>query len=151
MSAPAIPAKIEIRAAMPEDFPQIAELAGQLGYPSTVEDIARRFEAMKNSADHDAFVAELSDGRIGGWVGVFVLRTVESDACVEISGLVVDERCRSRGVGLQLLERAEQWAREKGCRAVRLRSNVIRTRAHAFYERHGYEHVKTQKAFRKNL
>jgi GNAT superfamily N-acetyltransferase len=151
MSAPAIPAKIEIRAARPRDFPPIAELAGQLGYPSTVEDIARRFAAMKNSAEHDAFVAELSDGRIAGWVGVFVQRTVESDACVEISGLVVDERCRSRGVGLRLLERAEQWAHEKGCSVVRLRSNVIRGRAHAFYERQGYEHIKTQKAFRKNL
>jgi GNAT superfamily N-acetyltransferase len=151
MSAPAIPAKIEIRAAIPKDFPQIAELAGQLGYRSTVEDIARRFAAMNNSAEHDAFVAALSDGRIAGWVGVFVQRTVESDACVEISGLVVDERCRSQGVGLRLLERAERWAREKGCRVVRLRSNVIRGRAHSFYERQGYEHVKTQKAFRKNL
>jgi len=151
MSAPAIPAKIEIRAAMPKDFSQIAELAGQLGYPSTVEDIARRFAAMNNSGEHDAFVAELSDGRIAGWVGVFVQRTVESDPCVEISGLVVDERCRSQGLGLRLLERAEQWAREKGCPVVRLRSNVIRGRAHAFYERQGYEHVKTQKAFRKNL
>ena len=151
MSAPAIPAKIVIRVALPKDFPQIAELAGQLGYPSTVEDIARRFAAMKNSAEHDALVAELSAGRIAGWVGVFVQRTVESDACVEISGLVVDERCRSQGVGLRLLERAEQWAREKGCPVVRLRSNVIRGCAHAFYERQGYEHVKTQKAFRKNL
>jgi hypothetical protein len=32
-----------------------------------------------------------------------------------------------------------------------VRSNVIRERAHAFYERHGYIHFKTQKAFRKPL
>lgn len=151
MSAPALNSQISIRAAAPEDFPQIAELAGQLGYPSTAGEVARRFAEMKNSAEHSVFVAELGDGRIAGWVGVFVQRTVESDACVEISGLVVDERCRSRGLGLRLLERAEQWAREKGCRTVRLRSNVIRNRAHAFYERQGYEHVKTQKAFRKKL
>jgi GNAT superfamily N-acetyltransferase len=106
---------------------------------------------MKNSPEHAAFVAESSGGPIAGWVGVFVQRTVESDPSVEISGLVVDELSRSRGVGLLLLQRAEQWAREKGCATVRLRSNVIRTRAHAFYERHGYEHVKTQKAFRKAL
>jgi GNAT superfamily N-acetyltransferase len=54
-------------------------------------------------------------------------------------------------VGLKLLERAEQWAREKGCTMVGLRSNVIRDRAHAFYERNGYEHFKTQKSFRKQL
>jgi hypothetical protein len=28
---------------------------------------------------------------------------------------------------------------------------VIRERAHTFYERQGYEHYKTQKAFRKPL
>ena len=42
--------------------------------------------------------------------------------------------------------RARKAARPSG-----LRSNVIRERAHAFYERHGYTHVKTQKAFRKQL
>jgi GNAT superfamily N-acetyltransferase len=151
MSTPAIQPKIEVRAARPGDFSQIAQLAGQLGYPSTTEEIARRLAAMETSSEQGVFIADSGDGRIAGWVGVFVEHTVESDACVEVSGLVVDERCRSRGVGLRLLERAEQWAREKGCRAVHLRSNVIRGRAHAFYERHGYEHVKTQKAFRKKL
>ena len=32
-----------------------------------------------------------------------------------------------------------------------VRSNVIRERAHQFYERTGYEHYKTQKSFRKPL
>jgi len=30
-------------------------------------------------------------------------------------------------------------------------SNVIRERAHKFYERNAYEHYKTQKSFRKPL
>jgi GNAT superfamily N-acetyltransferase len=151
VSAPAKPFTGEIRAARAEDFARMAELSGQLGYPSTSEEIARRLEGMQNSAEHAVFVASLADGGIGGWIGVFVSRSVEADARAEISGLVVDERHRSQGVGLRLLERAEQWAREKGCRAVGLRSNVIRDRAHVFYERNGYEHVKTQKSFRKTL
>jgi hypothetical protein len=32
-----------------------------------------------------------------------------------------------------------------------LRCNVIRDRAHSFYLRQGYDHYKTQKAFRKSL
>jgi hypothetical protein len=32
-----------------------------------------------------------------------------------------------------------------------VRSNVLRERAHNFYLRAGYEHYKTQKAFRKPL
>ena len=51
----------------------------------------------------------------------------------------------------RLMEEAEQWARDKGCRSVRLRSNVVRAEAHAFYERLGYSVFKTQKNYRKML
>ena len=58
---------------------------------------------------------------------------------------------RSLGAGAKLLDAAEAWAREKKCTGMSVRSNVIRERAHAFYERQGYQHIKTQKAFRKSL
>jgi len=129
----------------------MAELAGQLGYPSTSDDIARRLTGFISNGEQVVFVAQLADGTIAGWIGAFVYRCVEADARVEISGLVVDERFRSQSVGQLLLDRAEAWAREKGFTATSLRSNVIRERAHAFYERQGYEHTKTQKSFRKKL
>lgn len=141
----------KIRAAQASDHAQIAELAGQLSYPSTPEEIARRLQGLQRSAEAAVFVAQLETGEIAGWIAVFVYRTVEADARAEVSGLVVDERFRSQREGEHLLARAEHWAREQGCRAIGLRSNVIRERAHAFYERHGYAHVKTQKAFRKQL
>jgi GNAT superfamily N-acetyltransferase len=141
----------EIRLARPDDYPRMAELAGQLGYPSNPDDIGRRLAGLILTGEHVVFVAQLADGTIAGWIGAFVYRCVEADARVEISGLVVDERFRSQAVGRLLLDRAETWAREKGFSATSLRSNVIRDRAHAFYERQGYEHTKTQKSFRKNL
>jgi GNAT superfamily N-acetyltransferase len=151
VNAPARPFTGEVRPARPDDFARMAELSGQFGYPSTAEEVARRLAGMQNSTEHAVFVAPLGDGEIAGWIGVFVSRSVEADARAEISGLVVDQNYRSQGIGLRLLERAEEWAREKGCRAIGLRSNVIRDRAHAFYERSGYQHVKTQKSFRKSL
>jgi GNAT superfamily N-acetyltransferase len=69
----------------------------------------------------------------------------------EIGGLVVGESHRGQGVGQLLMQQAEEWARARGCRAVYLRTNVIRTDAHRFYERLGYTRIKTQHAFRKNL
>jgi GNAT superfamily N-acetyltransferase len=140
-----------IRPAHPLDHARIAELAGQLSYPSTPQEIAERLQGIKGSGEAAVFVAELETGEIAGWIAVFVCRTVEADARAEVSGLVVDERFRSQRVGERLLAHAEAWARENGCHAIGLRSNVIRDRAHAFYERHGYAHVKTQKAFRKQL
>jgi GNAT superfamily N-acetyltransferase len=151
MSAAARPFAGEIRPARPDDYPRMAELAGQLGYPSTAGDLARRLEGLGKTGEHVVFVAQLADGTIAGWIGAFVYRCVEADARVEISGLVVDERFRSQAVGKFLLERAEAWAGERGYTATSLRSNVIRERAHAFYERQGYEHTKTQKSFRKKL
>jgi GNAT superfamily N-acetyltransferase len=141
----------EIRPARPDDYSRMAELAGQLGYPSSASDVARRVAGLNATGEHVVFVAQLADGTIAGWIGAFVYRCVEADARVEISGLVVDERFRSQAVGRFLLERAEVWAREKGYGMTSLRSNVIRERAHAFYERQGYEHTKTQKSFRKKL
>ena len=122
-----------------------------MSYPSTPEEIARRLDSIKGSPDHAVFVAELENGEIAGWIAVFVYRTVEAAARAEISGLVVDERCRSQRIGEGLLARSEEWARERGCSTIGLRSNVIRDRAHAFYDRHDYRHVKTQKSFRKQL
>jgi GNAT superfamily N-acetyltransferase len=141
----------KIRLAQSSDHGRIAELAGQLSYPSTPEEIARRLQGLQRTAEAAVFVAQLESGEIAGWIAMFVYRTVEADARAEVSGLVVDERFRSQRVGEHLLAHAEQWAREHGCQAIGLRSNVIRDRAHAFYERHGYAHVKTQKAFRKQL
>ena len=49
------------------------------------------------------------------------------------------------------MRRVEQWARKHGCKSVNLRSNVARKDAHAFYQSLGYNLVKTQHVFQKNL
>ncbi len=151
MSTPATKFAGKIRAAEARDAARLAELAMQLGYPTTAKEIARRIEETQRSSESTVFVAQLAGGEIAGWIGVFVFRSIAGEPRVEISGLVVDENLRSQGIGAKLLVRAEQWACEKGCRVIGLRCNVIRERAHVFYERHGYQHAKTQKSFRKLL
>ncbi len=151
MNAPSARSECNIRDARSGDYAQMAELAQQLGYASTAEDVAARTAPMRESAGHAVFVAELTGGQIAGWIGMFIYRAVEAEARAEVSGLVVDAHMRSRGIGQQLLERAEQWARDKGCRTIGLRTNVIRERAHVFYERQGYQHTKTQRTYRKAL
>lgn len=64
---------------------------------------------------------------------------------------MVDEDRRHGGIGRLLMQQAEQWAREKVCWAVHVRSNVVRKDAHAFYETIGYRRIKTQFTFRKAL
>jgi|HubBroStandDraft_6_1064221.scaffolds.fasta_scaffold101519_2 GNAT superfamily N-acetyltransferase len=143
---------LTIRTPEPADYARLAELAGELGYPSTADDLARRLAGLgKISPQHAVFVAQRAGEPIAGWICVAVQGTIESDPHVEITGFVVGSEFRSQRIGEQLLARAEAWARERGANTVRLRSNAIRDRAHAFYLREGYEHYKSQKAFRKPL
>jgi GNAT superfamily N-acetyltransferase len=143
-------AEIDIRDARLEDSTQLAELSGQLGYPSTAEQIRQRLKAIADFPESAIFVAA-SGNTVAGFVGVQVLHTLEADQRVEVTALVVLEEFRSQGVGKLLMARAEEWARSQRCTIIGLRSNVIRERAHSFYQRLGYEHLKTQKAFRKSL
>jgi|SRR5271154_6117731 GNAT superfamily N-acetyltransferase len=144
-------AEIRVRRARTSDIARLTPLCGQLGYPSSEEDVRARLAGIDSAPLHALWVAETSDGRLAGFLNAFVMRTIDTDARVEIAALVVDDAQRSRGVGKLLIEQAESWARENGWKTIGLRSNVIRDRAHKFYERLGYEHYKTQKSFRKTL
>jgi len=144
---------IKIRKARRSDADRIAQLSGELGYPASAAQIAVRLRQLTPVSKHAVFVAESPEAATGvvGWVHVSVSHLLESDVRAEVNGLIVAEGQRSAGAGAKLLEAAEAWARLRGCRGMNVRSNVIRERAHKFYERQGYEHYKTQKAFRKPL
>jgi len=140
-----------IRVPIITDYGEIADLASQLGYPCSREDITRRFTLMMNRSDLVVLVIAGPDQRVAGWIGAHIFRSVELDPCAEISGLVVDQKYRSQGAGFALLSAVERWALSSGCKEITVRSNVVRERAHAFYLRHSYGFVKEQKLFSKRL
>ena len=78
-------------------------------------------------------------------------RIFESPVTAEIAGLVVDEERRGAGIGASLVASAADWARARGCRALRVRTNVIRERALRFYEREGFGRLKQQHVLEKPL
>jgi GNAT superfamily N-acetyltransferase len=86
-----------------------------------------------------------------GWIDLSVEYHLQAEPAVLIGGLVVSERARGQGIGLQLSRAAEDWARARGVARLRVRSNAIRERAHAFYLRDGYARVKTSAVFEKTL
>ncbi|MGB8495140.1 MAG: GNAT family N-acetyltransferase [Candidatus Acidiferrum sp.] len=142
---------VKIRRARQADAPRITELSGQLGYPTTSRAMAGRLKMALREKNGACFVAETSANGVVGWAHVSVTPLLEVERRAEVNGLVVDEKVRRQGAGRSLLQTAEEWARKKRCKGMSVRSNVLRERAHGFYERHGYEHYKTQKAFRKKL
>jgi GNAT superfamily N-acetyltransferase len=133
------------------DAERVAALSGELGYPSTAEEIEARLRAIEARPEARAFVAADAQGAILGWVHVYGRYHLESDRTAEIGGLVVASECRSRGVGRALMGAAESWAREHGFAQVRLGSNVQRADAHRFYERLGYTVSKSHYRFQKSV
>jgi GNAT superfamily N-acetyltransferase len=142
--------ELKIRRAKSSDAARLADLTGQLGYPATAAQIRERLRDIKPTEEHTVFVAE-SAIEVIGWLHVSRQVLLESEVRAEVNGLVVADGQRSLGAGARLLATAEEWARKHGCKSMSVRSNVIRERAHKFYERNGYEHYKTQKSFRKPL
>jgi len=140
-----------VRRARLSDAARIAELSGQLGYPTAEKQMKTRLAEAIRAKDGACFVAESRDGGLIGWIHVSTTPLLEVERRAEVNGLVVDENARSGGAGAMLLSAAEEWARGKRCKSMSVRSNVLRERAHGFYLRNGYEHYKTQKAFRKGL
>ncbi len=142
--------RVIIRLAHVSDAGHIAELATQLGYPTTLEQMRRCLTQVLEARDHAVYVATLG-GRVVGWIHVCVRPLVQVDQAAEIEGLVVDEACRGRGIGRLLVRKIEWWAREKRCGTIYVRSNIIRERAHGFYKGLGYENIKTSLTFHKVL
>lgn len=139
-----------IREMRASDLPGVAELCDQLGYPTSVVTLTKRFATLNGRRGEQMLVA-VHDEAVAGWIHVRRVDGLESDPRAEVWGLVVDDQVRSQGVGRALLEFAERWAAENGLECMRVRSNVLRERAHGFYERAGYAVVKQQSVFEKRL
>lgn len=141
---------LRIRDALPEDCGRLAALAGQLGYPCDARQVRERISPYLGGERCRIIVAE-AGGVVVGWTSLDLVEHFYLDPFVEISGFVVDEGCRGRGIGKAIMDEAVEWARGKGCSLLRLKANALRKDAHRFYENYGFRKVKEQYVFVKDL
>jgi GNAT superfamily N-acetyltransferase len=137
-----------------DDVPALVDLCRQLGYPTDLRSMTERVDRLvARPLVHRVLVAPtpMDDGRLLGAVHATRRETIESEDYVEIAALIVDEQARCTGVGKVLVTAVERWTRNLGLGAVRLRSNVVRTGAHEFYQHLGYRVLKQQVSFLKDL
>ena len=144
---------MNVREATESDAVRLAALSTQLGYPTTPEQAVERLRALRERPANEILVAEDAEdgGTVIGWLHVCVMHFFESPPFTEVGGLVVDEAWRGRGVGKRLVNEAARWAAERGFSKLRVRSNTVRTDAHRFYEREGFERTKTQVVLDRDL
>jgi N-acetylglutamate synthase-like GNAT family acetyltransferase len=140
---------VELREARATDAARIAELLGQLGYPTTQQAVLRRLDRLARSEADTTWVAE-HDGVLVGLVGIHVSPSLEREGDVaKVSEIVVDEHHRGSGVGAFLMAAAEDEARRRGCVLLFLTTAEHRADAHAFYRELGFE--ETGRRFAKPL
>jgi GNAT superfamily N-acetyltransferase len=142
---------VTVRNAALADAPDLARLTGVLGYPVATDTLAQRLAPLLTRTEDVVLVAEVAPGRVVGWLHGAQQDRLESDRRCEILGLVVDAAYRGQGVGRQLVAAVEGWASKRGLEQMAVRSNVVRTESHPFYERLGYVRVKTQHGYRKQI
>jgi GNAT superfamily N-acetyltransferase len=140
-----------IRMAAHADAGELARLSGQLGYPTDVASVLRRLDGVATHHAGVVLVAVDPHGGLAGFAHVEPRRPLIAEPFAELAALVVSGSARGQRVGGALLMAAEAWARGQGFAGMRVRSNVLRERAHRFYLREGYAEKKRQAVFLKQL
>ncbi|MEK3735472.1 MULTISPECIES: GNAT family N-acetyltransferase [Paenibacillus] len=137
VSAPAL----LIRNFEQKDLEAVTSLMRELNYPTTLNVMRERMEAMSADPLHCNMVAEL-DGKV---VGMIMLRQVKSfvktEQVTQITSVIVTSNCRGQGIGKRLIRAAEAWGKQQGSNLLFLVSGNREELApeHAFYEHIGFE------------
>ena len=150
MVTPLAPDKVRIRSPRATDAEQLAALNRELGYATESREIVSRIKRVSKLPGHFTAVAEIGSGVIG-WVQAEHRFSMETGEKAELVGLVVSAGARRGGAGRLLVQAAEEWAADRGLSSIVVRSNVVRTESHSFYERIGYTQSKTQHVYAKAL
>jgi GNAT superfamily N-acetyltransferase len=132
-----------VRMAEYEDTQAMLPLLAQLGYPATLAECEKRFQAFSSVTGHGIGVATLSN-KIIGWVAWSASPVFISDQIrIRIEGLVIDENYRGQGVGKQLMQFVEDFAQQWRPVMIELTSNLRRAQegTHAFYQSIGYHNA----------
>jgi aminoglycoside 6'-N-acetyltransferase I len=149
-----------VRVAGPRDREQLAQMRAALWPESSAAEHAKELESILEGKEFGTLpmielVAKGSDGTLVGFLEVG-LRS-HADGCDVarpvgyLEGWYVEAGHRGRGIGRKLLEAAEAWAREQGCKEMAsdaLIENELSQRVHAAL---GYEVVDRCVRFRKTL
>jgi ribosomal protein S18 acetylase RimI-like enzyme len=135
-----------IREAAEKDIPRLLELYKQLSFEpdkyskAPITECKRVLKEVKKNPNYALYVAE-ENGEVAGTTFVAVVPAFahQSQPFGVIEYVVVDEKCRSKGIGKALMDACLAKAKAAGCYKVMLASSKQRTRAHKFYRSLGFQ------------
>lgn len=133
------------------DLSDARVLLAELGYDIPVEELTQRFKNVVGREDHAVLMARDNSGTPLGLIHVYERAALEKPVEAYIQSLVVSEKARRSGVGKQLNEAAEDWARQRGLPSIALHTQIDRADAVSFYTKEGYVEVTQSRMLRKGL
>jgi GNAT superfamily N-acetyltransferase len=124
---------VRIRDLHEGDAERITPLLAELGYGVDPAAIPARLTAVRS--EHGAAWIAVDDGeRPLGLIVIAAHAVLHAAGPVAlITALVVSSSARGQGVGRQLVDRAKEWAKARGCVRLTVTSGEQRADAHAFY------------------
>ncbi len=139
-----------IRTPHPPDplLAQIGDLLGAEGAPGDAATMARRLSLLPRE---DRILMALEADRLLGFAHLRITRDLAAEEAAEVVAIVVRPEYRRRGIGRMLIAAAETWGRQSGRARLLLRTDVVRTPAHAFYVALGYQKAATSIDFVRDL
>ncbi|ADC52200.1 GCN5-related N-acetyltransferase (plasmid) [Alkalihalophilus pseudofirmus OF4] len=130
-----------IREATKQDIGGLAELMGELGYPTNIDEMNYRMSNILSNNAYQTYVYE-EDEKLLGMIGMILCyRFEKSESYIRVVAFVVNSGLRGNGIGTKLLNEAENWAKKQGAKMVTLNSGnrTERNDAHNYYIRRGFE------------
>ena len=113
-------------------------LKNELGKNISVKTLESRIDKMSVDKNYKIFVAE-NNGETVGFVGLHMGFAFEFDGRVmRVIALAVKEEYQHSGIGTQLINACEEYAKQNGVTVIGVNSGMPRVIAHKFYEKQGF-------------
>jgi GNAT superfamily N-acetyltransferase len=127
---------------------QLASLQTEIGIPVSAEDVRRRMDSLPRE---DRLLLAVGGDTLLGYAHLRVTHDLLTEETAEVVAIAVAKSQRRQGVGRRLVAASETWALESGRARLLLRTDVVRTDAHAFFLALGYEESATTLEFVRDL
>ncbi|MGE4319490.1 MAG: GNAT family N-acetyltransferase [Deferribacterales bacterium] len=127
-----------------EDIPQLCDLlkilfSQEAEFSPDREKQSRGLEMIISNPDSGFIIKAEQDGRIVGMTNIlFMVSTFLGERVCVLEDMVVHPDMRGQDIGTLIIKKAQQAAREAGCRRITLLTDNDNYRAQSFYENNGF-------------